>query len=254
MNPDEEKSVDERLRALISDRLNNKLEKATEAEKRELLIDYDTMMAGTEAEKKELLRFFEQKIREEKIELDAYDAVEESLLRNRKISPREPTDPFKPHKVQLLEHVAEMRMGTYKGDFVRKCRIIEDGIFDLFIASVDDTRGIAAFVSSPKGEPNPKIPTLILSGSWKEETKWRKKMSKPGAPISGLLLQKWDIKEIEGMSLVFSGDYSEEKTMARHARQRLAAYKTGGSLNAKTKGAALENIGEMWAKPLIVRW
>mgnify|MGYP006101010667 CR=1 FL=1 len=145
-------------------------------------------------------------------------------------------------------------MGTYKGNFVRKCRIIEGVIFDLFIASVDDTRGIAAFVSSPQGEPNPKIPTLILSGSWQEETKWRKKMSKPGSPISGLMTQELDIKEAEGMSLVFSGDYSEEKTMARHARQRLAAYKTGGSLNAMTRGAAIENIGEMWAKPLVVRW
>ena len=45
-------------------------------------------------------------------------------------------DPFEPSNVFVLEHISEAHLGTYTGNFIRRCRLIGGGKFGLMICAV----------------------------------------------------------------------------------------------------------------------
>ena len=163
------------------------------------------------------------------------------------------SEPFEPMKVSILEHVDEIRLGKYTGNFVRKCRIIDGGTFDLFIVVMPTIAGLLpSFAASLKDSPEPLSTSWLLSGTWKEEPKWHKKLSTPSDPVSALMCQELSPPEVEGLSLVFQGDHAEGISKARYAIQRLAAYKPSGKLYSKTLDSRDNAIGEIFVKPLVV--
>lgn len=164
-------------------------------------------------------------------------------------------DPFEPSRVLVLERLGEVRMGTYTGNFVRRCRLVDTGIFDLLICAVPTISGWSAMlVTSLQGATSPECTSHLMSGTWLEEPKWRKKMSRPDAPVSAIMRQELTPRELEGFSLVFYGDHSGTKTMALFALQRLAAYRPGGPLHDHTRNAEEQDLQDIWVKPLTVEF
>ena len=163
-------------------------------------------------------------------------------------------DLFEPSKVFVLEYISEVHLGTYTGNFIRRCRLIGGGKFDLMICAVPTMGRDAFLVTSLQGATRPEFTSHILSGTWLEEPKWRKKMSSSDAPVSALMRQELTPREFEGLSVVFYGDHSQGKTMARFALQRLAAYRPGGPLHDHTYNADAQNFREIWVKPLTVEF